>query len=485
MWRLKRDGAKKDEEGGGEKKTAKPEEKKSVSDHASEASDEALKRAAADEKAKPEVREAAKKELEKRGAGKGEEKKTDEHNDGNSFDGIKDVRALGKGDLIHMGADKGYQYGEDEESVIAAKYTDENGKEYWLVSQAKEGGAEQKFKNEVAALKKFKQFIKVSGNSDKTSESSSAVDKESGNDSEDENKKIRKQIGDLFRSDDFAEKYLKGAKKIDNPELYKKYHPDEVTYGKTLKNGNVLEITINDYNDNITIGEWDIREDGTKHGTEVEYLNLSDKNSFDNALKRFNERFEEKGGEVKTTKKQREKEILSKMDDAERADYSRYNATADLLKHPTDRIRMNMHTPEIQEELKHLQKFVDDYEKNHKEELDYIRGDEEAEKKAAANKKQYIKDLKNNGSGKETSAFLSKNQEYFKDVLKKYKFDSFEDFEDWGADGADDDWDKYDKIFFQCLKKIPADKFPNIKKANSYDKLESVSDLIEEIRNNR
>lgn len=66
MWRLKRDGAKKDEEGGGDKKTAKPEEKKSVSDHASEASDEALKRAAADEKAKPEVREAAKKELDKR-----------------------------------------------------------------------------------------------------------------------------------------------------------------------------------------------------------------------------------------------------------------------------------------------------------------------------------------------------------------------------------------------------------------------------------
>lgn len=66
MWRLKRDGAKKDEEGGGEKKTAKPEEKKSVSDHASEASTEALKRAAADKKAKPEVREAAKKELESR-----------------------------------------------------------------------------------------------------------------------------------------------------------------------------------------------------------------------------------------------------------------------------------------------------------------------------------------------------------------------------------------------------------------------------------
>lgn len=96
------------------------------------------------------------------------------------------------------------------------------------------------------------------------------------------------------------------------------------------------------------------------------------------------------------------------MDDAERADYSRYNATSDLLKHPTDRIRMNMHTPEIQEELKYLQKFVDDYEKNHKNELDYIRGDEEAEKKYAANKRQYIKNLKNNGSGKKQAIFCQR-----------------------------------------------------------------------------
>ena len=84
MWRLKSDGAKKDEEGGGEKKAAKPEEKESISNKAAWASDEALKRAAADEKAKPEVREAAKKELAKReahqkelakrGGKKGEEK---------------------------------------------------------------------------------------------------------------------------------------------------------------------------------------------------------------------------------------------------------------------------------------------------------------------------------------------------------------------------------------------------------------------------
>ena len=56
-------------EGGGEKKT--------IDDHASGASVDALKRAAADKNAKPEVREAAKKELEKRNDGT-KQKKNDE-----------------------------------------------------------------------------------------------------------------------------------------------------------------------------------------------------------------------------------------------------------------------------------------------------------------------------------------------------------------------------------------------------------------------
>lgn len=72
LWRLKKDGGKKDDDGGKGKSAAEPQEK-SVAEHAKKASDEALKRAMEDENASDEVREAAKKELESRG------KKTDEH----------------------------------------------------------------------------------------------------------------------------------------------------------------------------------------------------------------------------------------------------------------------------------------------------------------------------------------------------------------------------------------------------------------------
>lgn len=126
MWRLKRDGAKKDEEGGGEKKTAKPEEKKSVSDHASEASDEALKRAAADEKAKPEVREAAKKELEKRGSeDKGDEKKDDENNEGSKKKEIqkKNSESLNRDKIEKMAND--IQDGDSD-----SDFTDEDDKRF-------------------------------------------------------------------------------------------------------------------------------------------------------------------------------------------------------------------------------------------------------------------------------------------------------------------------------------------------------------------
>ena len=401
LWRLKRDGAKKDEEGGGDKKVAKPEENKSMSDHASEASDEALKRAAADEKAKPEVREAAKKELEKRNSG------------GNS-DSVKEKPSKAKRKFIKDVFEQGGSSSLD-------RFMEKNEKHF------------------------------------------SEVLKKHGFDSWDDFQKYGED-----GPDDYDKIWKKCANAIPNSVF------DSSSESKTATNENDLK---NDSSSNNgSVSEDDVKTFLTQK--------LGADNIDDRLISGVMEAVKNNAGKAKTTKKQREKEVLSEMDDAARADYSRYKATADLIKHPTDRIRMNMHTSEIQEELKHLQKFVDDYEKNHKRELDYIRGDEEAEKKAAANKRQYIKDLKNNGSGKETSAFLSKNQEYFKDVLKKHGFDSFEDFEDWGADGADDDWGKYDKIFFQCLKKIPDDKFPNIKKANSYGKLESVSDLIEEIRNN-
>ena len=89
-------------------------------------------------------------------------------------------------------------------------------------------------------------------------------------------------------------------------------------------------------------------------------------------------------------------------------------------------------------------------------------GDEEANKI----KKWYIRKLKSEGANSNDSRFMSKNQEHFKDVLKKYGFDSFEDFEDWGSDHSDNDKDieKYDKIFFQCVNKIPASEMARLVK---------------------
>ena len=79
------------------------------------------------------------------------------------------------------------------------------------------------------------------------------------------------------------------------------------------------------------------------------------------------------------------------------------------------------------------------------------------------NKKWFIGQLKSEGANSNTSRFMSKNQEHFKDVLKKHGFESFDDFEDWGMDHSDSDKDirKYNKIFMQCVNKIPADKFPS------------------------
>ena len=82
------------------------------------------------------------------------------------------------------------------------------------------------------------------------------------------------------------------------------------------------------------------------------------------------------------------------------------------------------------------------------------------DKEAVQNKKWFIKKLKSEGANSNTSHFMSKNESYFKDVLKKHGFDSFDDFEDWGMDHDDDkDIEKYNKIFTQCVNKIPASKF--------------------------
>ena len=76
-----------------------------------------------------------------------------------------------------------------------------------------------------------------------------------------------------------------------------------------------------------------------------------------------------------------------------------------------------------------------------------------------AQKKLFIKKLESEGANKDISRFMSKNESYFKDVLKKYGLKSFDDFEAWGEDGAYGDWDTYDKIFMQCINKIPASNF--------------------------
>lgn len=103
-------------------------------------------------------------------------------------------------------------------------------------------------------------------------------------------------------------------------------------------------------------------------------------------------------------------------------------------------------------------------------------------KETKKEKSRRLKQILENGTDKHDSVFMSNNESYFKDVLSKYGFDSWDDFEEWGADGADDDWDKYEKIFKTCFNKIPAEKFL---KKSSFDELNSVSDLIEEIRSNR
>jgi len=87
-------------------------------------------------------------------------------------------------------------------------------------------------------------------------------------------------------------------------------------------------------------------------------------------------------------------------------------------------------------------------------------------KEARKAKSSRLKSILEDGTNKDDSIFMSKNESYFKDVLKKHGFDSFDDFEDWGAEGADGDWDKYEKIFKTCFNKIPADKFSETKKSS-------------------
>ena len=72
---------------------------------------------------------------------------------------------------------------------------------------------------------------------------------------------------------------------------------------------------------------------------------------------------------------------------------------------------------------------------------------------ADENKRNRIKDWTQNGLGSGDSKFMSKNEQYFKGVLKKHGFEHFSDFEDAMEDM---DYSDVEKIFANCAKKIPS-----------------------------
>ena len=97
--------------------------------------------------------------------------------------------------------------------------------------------------------------------------------------------------------------------------------------------------------------------------------------------------------------------------------------------------------------------------------------EEKAKKKSIRNKRNVIRALKTEVSGgKHLDSFLNENTEYFKDVLKKYSDDNVEDIYDlqeWLENRYENDendpygYGKYDEIIYECLEKIPAEKFDN------------------------
>lgn len=101
----------------------------------------------------------------KRDAGKkddNKQKSSDNNSDaGKTFTDIDGVRRLGGGDLREMGAYSGYQYGDDE-TITAARYVDDKGNDYWIVSQDVEEGEEEKFDEESDALQRFSELINIS-----------------------------------------------------------------------------------------------------------------------------------------------------------------------------------------------------------------------------------------------------------------------------------------------------------------------------------
>lgn len=117
---------------------------------------------------------------------------------------------------------------------------------------------------------------------------------------------VRKSNGEVFKNSDFAEKYLKDVKEVAFPEAYKKSHPNEKGYEKTLSNGDIIEMVMDDFNTGIEIRKREVRADGgngTYH-TPIKSFDAADKNAVKNAVKFFNNY-----GNKKTVKKAEENDI--------------------------------------------------------------------------------------------------------------------------------------------------------------------------------
>jgi len=88
--------------------------------------------------------------------------------------------------------------------------------------------------------------------------------------------------------------------------------------------------------------------------------------------------------------------------------------------------------------------------------------DETVKQKINQRKKNYfIKTMRDDGCNKDDEMFISRHEDSFKDVLKKYGWDGWDDFyesDDWDWNN-DKDIKKFNKIFFECVKQIPASAF--------------------------
>ena len=490
MWRLKRDGAKKDEEGGGEKNTAKPEEKKSVSDHASEASDEALKRAAADEKAKPEVRDAAKKELEKRNGV--------ENNSNLSAKDSKEIKRIDKKlknldyqmkqTIKERDADESYTPSDDPDDFDYYKNT--------IAAQEKE----------IARLKKRREnILKNSGDKDKVANEKPSEEKQESDEEQhdiDLGDKVAKQITDDAKDgdsdSDFTDEDDKRFNELDGElttdllstnrdEYYKKLDEfrklKQKKYNQRLKDSGALNL--NDFKGVAGISDIWLGEAVDSNGkmiTPYIRINLERKSDVNKFIKDVKKKF---GIELSS-------------DDFEYSPRNRYS----------DSFYEVCVNPETG-------KFADDWKTN------------AAIKESAQKKQAEINERKRNEKKKQATAAI-------KESITKDSVENFLDDDDVRSHafsyfnyGDDDECSDEEKEQFKKLKKLgakmssyfdwtedeKAEKYERkmqskgyrlfdistgdgymwlLIKNNKLDKggeikksLESVSDLIEEIRNNR